>query len=123
MKIILDTNFILSCIVHKVDFLETEKFGELLIPIQVVDELKRKSEEGRGKDRDNACLALEIIRKNKSRLEKIKLEKKFVDAGINRYAEKNKNIAVATLDKELKRRLKGKARILTLKAKKKIQWA
>ena len=118
MEVILDTNFIMTCLKEKIDFTDAEKFGRVVIPEQVIDELEKKSKEGKVKDRDNAKLALDIIKKKK--LEIIKLERKFVDAGIKRYVSDSQDIIVATLDKELKKAVKGKAKILTIRARKKL---
>ena len=119
-KVILDTSFILSCVKEKKDFIQAEDYGEFLLPELVVKELKKKAEEGKGKEREVAELALEIIRKNKKKFRFIKLEKGYVDAGILKYAQDKERIIVATLDRDLKRKLKGKARILTLRARKKL---
>ena len=118
MKIVLDTSFILSCVKEKVDFLDVD--GKLLIPKQVILELEKISKEGEREERENASLALQIIDKNKEKVSVICLEKNNVDLGIIEYAN-GKNIAVATMDNELKRRLKNIARIVTLKKRKKIE--
>ena len=121
MEVILDTSFILSCLGKKIDFLEAERFGSLVLPLQVLNELD-KIKKKHGKESQQASLALQIIEKNKDKFKIIVLEKKFVDAGILAYAGKNK-VAVATLDKELKKELKGRARILAIRARKKLELA
>ncbi len=120
MEVLLDTNFILSCLKEKIDFLQAEQFGNLVLPLQVIDELRKKAEKGKRKEREVAKLALDIIQENKGNFKIIKLEKKFVDAGIVKYVQDKEKIIVATLDKELKKKLKGKTRILTLRARKKL---
>jgi rRNA-processing protein FCF1 len=119
MEVLLDTSFILTALKEKIDFLKAEEYGKLLLPKQVLEELKKLNKKARIKDRENARLALEIITKNKGKFKFIKLKKKYADAGIKRYI-KNKKVIVATLDRELKRELKGKAKILTIRAKKKL---
>lgn len=121
MKIILDTNFILTCVKEKVDFLDSDKYGELLLPKQVIQEIKKIEKKGERRNREDARLALKIIEKNKKELEIIDLGVHFVDVGIENYIT-GKEIGVATLDLKLKNRLKNKAKILTLKAKNKISW-
>ena len=113
----LDTNFIIECIKRKVDMFEID--GSLVIPQQVIIELEDIRAEGSLKDRTYAETALKIFGVNKEKISIVKLETKYVDMGITRYAEKNK-IVVATLDNELKEHLRGKARILTLAAGKKL---
>lgn len=116
MKILLDTNFIITSVKQKLDFQEKilELGAEIVIPEEVIEELKKISEkkDEKGKDKDSAKLALEIIKKNN--FQKIKLNNSNVDNGIVDYAKKN-NIIVATLDKELKKRTGGK--ILVIKDK------
>ena len=41
MEVILDTSFILSCLGKKIDFLEAERFGSLVLPLQVLNELDK----------------------------------------------------------------------------------
>jgi len=119
MEVILDTSFILTCLKEKIDFLEAEDYGELVLPMQVLEELDIFQDKGELKEREQAKLALDIIEKNKGKFKVVGLEKKFVDAGIKIYV-KGKKVIVASLDAELKRELKGKARILTIRARKKL---
>ncbi len=119
MEIILDTNFILECVKNKIDLLEVGEFGELVLPEQVLIELKNLAE-GKGREKEQARLALAIIEQNKHNFRMIILEKKFVDAGIIRYV-KGKKVIVATLDKGLKSALKGRVRILVIRARKKLE--
>src|SRR3989344_5151052 len=109
MKIILDTSFILSCVKEKADFLDSEKHGNLVIPKQVIKELEKISKEGEREEKENSCLALQIIEKHKEKFDILCLKKNNVDLGIIEYAQGKNDIAVATIDKELKRKLKGKA--------------
>tara|TARA_Y100000310_G_C20658072_1_gene803093 strand:+ start:1683 stop:2114 length:432 start_codon:yes stop_codon:yes gene_type:complete len=117
MDVLLDTSFILTALKEKLDIFQAEEFGDLILPEQVILELKKKAL-GNGKDNEKAKLGLDIIQKNKEKLKIINLDKKYVDAGIKRYAKKKK-IIVATLDKELKTQLKGTS-ILTIRGKKKF---
>jgi len=103
-KILLDTNFILSCIRNKIDFLEDLQLSgrKILLPIQVVNELKNIAKKGKYKFRQEAEFALKIL--EKASFEKIDLKNKYVDRGIRNFMLKNPSIIVATLDKELKRK-------------------
>lgn len=120
-KIILDTNFLLIPAVLKVDiFSEIERIEEskykLYIIDKTVDELKKIIEKQRGKHSSAAKMALQLISKKK--ISKIKTDsEKDVDSIIVDLAKKEK-IIVATQDKILKFRLKNKAQLITLKAKK-----
>jgi len=119
MEVLLDTSFIVSCVKIGIDFLSASEFGKLVLPEGVTDELIKLSEKGRGRSKEKALIALDIIRENKKKFKIIKLKGRYVDAGIVKYAEKKK-IIVATLDKELKKKLKGNVRILGIRAKKKL---
>jgi len=120
MEIILDTSFILSCLKEKIDFLDAENFGKLVLATQVLEELENLTEKDKAKEREIARLALKIIEKNKDKFKIIELERKYVDSGILKYVQGNTEVIVATIDKELKRKLKGIARILTIRARKKL---
>ncbi len=122
MEVLLDTSFILTCLKEKIDFLQAGEYGKLILPLQVIDELRKKTEKGKAKERETAKLALNIIQENKSNFKIIKLEKKFVDAGIKKYvSRKKKDAIVATLDKELKKAIKDKANILVIRGRKKFE--
>lgn len=120
MDVLLDTSFILTCLKEKIDFLEAEKYGDLILPRQVLEELIKISK-SRGRQKELALLALDIIRGNKNKFKIISLWREHVDAGIKRYAEKKgRKIIVATLDSDLKKALKGKSKLLVIRAKKKL---
>ena len=124
MDIILDTNFIISCVREKIDFLDILEFGKPVIPELVIEELEKLELEERGKDREIVKLAMKILNKRKSEFRLIKLEKKFVDAGIKVLVDKSFKegniIGVATLDRGLKSSISEKARIFSLISRKKL---
>lgn len=107
-KVLLDTNFILTCVKQKIDFFEELKLRSfrILIPENVIREIEKitKSKQKQA-DREIANLSLRII--NKYNFEKIKFKKRNLDNAIAEFANKNENIIVATLDRELKRKIKG----------------
>lgn len=119
-KAVLDTNFILTCAKQKIDFLDEVKLMglEVLIPEEVLEEIKRIM--GSGKKfhfRENARLALKIL--NKNEFKKIKLGTEDVDKGLVNFAEKNKDVIVATLDRELKKKIKRPK--LVIRGKKRLE--
>jgi rRNA-processing protein FCF1 len=122
MKILLDTNFLLTCLKQKIDFesIAEERFSEnieWIIPLEITEELvKIKENKGKTIDKNAADLALQLISKLKA--DKIKLGNQKVDDGIVNYLNKNNEIVLATLDKDLKKRVKN--RILTIKNKKSL---
>jgi len=98
-QIILDTNFVLTCIKQKIDFFEELVGNQILIPEQVLSELARLKT-------PNSGLALKLLEKNK--FKKINLEKgKTTDNKIINYARENPGIIVATLDREIKNKIKN----------------
>mgnify|MGYP001605073031 FL=1 len=108
-SVLLDTNFILSCIKQKIDFFE-ELFlrgYQVIIPNGVIDELKKLKQTS----------ALKLLEKNN--FMKITLTGKNVDDSIINYAKKNPDILVATLDKELNNKLKN--RKIIIRGKKKLE--
>jgi len=119
-KVVLDTNFILTCVKQKIDFLDEIKFMgiEILIPEEVLEEIKEIMRFGkRLYFRENAKLALKIL--NKNEFKKIKLGTADVDKGLVNFAAKNKDVIVATLDRELKKKIKKPK--LVIRGKKKLE--
>ncbi len=110
MKTLLDTSFILTAIRNKIDFFEQlEQDGfQIIIPEQVIKELKGLKKE----------LALKLLEKNKSKFKKIDLKSKNTDNGIIAYS-KDHNVIVATLDRELKGKVKGQR--MVIRGKKKLE--
>jgi rRNA-processing protein FCF1 len=96
-KIILDTNFIITCIKQKIDFFEELKYMgfHIIIPKQVIDELvklKRK-------------LELKIVEKHKADYQLIRFKRGYVDKGMIEFAQKNPKAIIATLDSDLKNKI------------------
>lgn len=119
-KAILDTNFILTCVKQKIDFLDEIKFMgiKVLIPEEVLDEVRKiMNSKKKLHFREDAKLALKIL--NKNGFKKIKLGTAHVDKGLVNFAEKNKDVIVATLDKELKKKIKKPK--LVIRGKKKLE--
>ena len=100
-EVILDTSFILTCVKQKIDFFEELKFMgmKVLIPRQVIRELENM------KTNDNAQLSLQILDKNN--FEEIDLIGKDVDKGLIAYAGNHSDIFVATLDREIKDKIRN----------------
>ena len=119
--IILDTSFILSCTKQKIDFfdyLKSEGYT-ILIPKQVLTELEKISlpDMKKASDQEAAALSLRIIMNNI--FDKIDLntalsplKRKSVDELIIDYANKNPSIILATLDREMQRKVKNKKLII-----------
>ena len=107
--VLLDTNFIITCIKQKIDFFE-ELYLEgyqIIIPDGVINELKKLKQNS----------ILKFLEKNN--FNKIILTGKNVDNSIINYAKKNPEIFVATLDRELQKKLKNKK--IIIRGKKKLE--
>lgn len=113
-KVLLDSSFIISATEKKIDiFNELQDYPEILIPEQVLEEIFRVSNSKQSaKNKRAAELALKIINLELTKFKKIDLGPGHTDKQIMKYLEKNPEILVATLDKEIKSKLKGKLIIL-----------
>lgn len=117
-QILLDTNFILTCIKQKIDFFEhLELMGlQILIPKQVIDEIEMIANSKKKLHfREDAKLSLVLLKK--SSFEKIDLGLQDVDKGIKRFAKQNPKIIVATLDKEIKDNIQNQKLVIMQKKK------
>ena len=123
MKILLDTNFIITSIKQKVGlFSQLEDLfpsPEIIIPDKVIGELERIKirKDVKGRDKEIAELALKIL--DKEKFTKITADGKVDDFIVN-YALANRELVIASLDREIRAKLKGKVRLLTLRDKKRV---
>lgn len=110
--VLLDTNFILSCIRKKIDFFNDLKFCgfKILIPYEVIEELKKIIETGGKKFHDESKIALNLFEKNS--FEKIRLNTKNVDNGIVKIAGEHREYIIATLDREIKNKIKNQKLVI-----------
>ncbi len=116
---LIDTSFILTCIRNKIDFFEEIKFMgiQILIPKQVIKEIKGIMNSRKNlQSKENAKLALKLLEKNS--FKEVDLEEKNVDKGIIKYSNKHDTI-VATLDREIKNKVKNSK--LVIRGKKKLE--
>jgi len=119
-KVILDTNFILTCVKQKIDFFEDIKFMgmQILIPKQVIRELESISNSKKKNHiRKNAKLTLKLLEKNS--FKKIDLKNKNVDKALIKIAKEDLELIIATLDRELKKKIKNQK--LVIRGKKKLE--
>jgi len=110
-QVLLDTNFILSCIRNKIDFFEELSEYKILIPKQVIRELKNLNEE----------FAIRVLEKHKRFFKIIGIKSNYVDKGIINFSKENPNTVIATLDKDLKNKIKNQK--LVIRGKKKLEIA
>jgi len=128
MKILLDTNFILTCAKRKIDFESlAEKLSdeplEWIVPQEVLNELGnlKDRKDLKGKDKESAALAFETLQSlDNCFVEKIsKKNIENIDIAIVNYLLKNEKIILATMDKGLKKRLAGR-KFLTVRGTKNL---
>lgn len=106
MKVILDTNFLIYCAKQKIDYAEEiEKLlnenYELVVPSSVIKELEElKLKAKKGKDKEAAALALQIIEFKK--IKKIETKEGAADESILKLAGKDKKNIVCTVDEEMR---------------------
>lgn len=93
-KVLLDTNFVISCLKNRIDFLEELYFKgfEVYVPEQVLRELENLKDY-------SAKTALNLL-KTKN-VKKVVLPVSYVDEGIARFCERHRDFILATLDREL----------------------
>lgn len=127
MQIILDTNFIITSIKNKIQIFEElqKEFpsDKILIPLEVIKELEKLKEDEKLslKEREYTKIAIELIKKYNPSI--VPLNSKDVDAGILKYAKQYNNVIIATLDRNLKEKIRivnKKVKFLTIKEKKRI---
>ena len=101
-QILLDTNFIITCIKQKIDFFDY-LYGEgytIFVPEQVINELEKLKQES----------ALKLLKNSK--FKKIALKGKIVDNSIINYAKENPTLIVATLDRELQKKIRNRKMVI-----------
>ena len=106
MEVLLDSNFIISCIKRKIDFLSQLKIlgFRVILPREVLQELKDLRLSSRHEERVAIDLAFQLIEKKE--VKKMKLGNKTVDLGL---IDKGKEGAyIATLDNNIKRIVQNK---------------
>src|SRR4030042_1041203 len=116
---VLDTNFILSCIRKKIDFFELiPQMGlKIIIPLQVLDELRKFTMQGRGNLKQEAKLSLVLL--ENQNFKRVDLYNRNVDNGIIKLANENPNYIVATLDRQIK--VKTKNQNLVIRGEKELE--
>ncbi len=118
----MDTNFILACVKQKIDIINSVDFlnekVDWVVPREVLNELESlKDRKGiKFSDRNSAKVGLEIIALLEPEI--IEIKNPNVDKGIADYLS-GKDILLATLDKELKKKVNNKK--LVIRGKKKFE--
>ncbi len=106
MEVILDTNFIISCIKNKIDFfshLEESGF-KVLVPREVIEEMKDIRLDVKHDERTAIDIALALL--NEKKIKKIKLGQGKVDDRLIEHGKKG--MYIATLDSYIRRSVPNK---------------
>lgn len=106
MEVLLDANFIVSCVKKKIDFIsELEGLGfKVLLPKEVFEEVKDLELNSDTETRTAVRVALELLEKRK--IKKTQLGKMPVDKGLIEMGKRGAYIA--TLDTVIKRQVPNK---------------
>jgi rRNA-processing protein FCF1 len=123
-QVLLDTNFMITSVKEKIDFFDKlERLGfKILIPKQVINELKIiVASKKKLRIRRDAKLILKILEKKKGRFRRVDLAKygKNTDNKIKGFGDKHRKIVIATLDKELKKKIQNPK--LVIRERKKLE--
>lgn len=113
MEVILDSNFIISCLKRKIDFisdLENQGF-KVFLPREVYQELKDLRLKVNQEDRMAVEIALKLFESKKTK--KISLGNMSVDKGL--IDKGKKGYYIATLDAAIKRSVKNRVFISSAK--------
>ncbi len=115
MQVLLDTNFIISCLMKRIDFMgELETLGfNVLVPREVMQELKdlRTSDKTSTQEREMVDVALNLL--NSKKIKKTKLGHRSVDQGL--IQKGLTGIYIATLDRVIKNKVPNKVVISSAK--------
>jgi rRNA-processing protein FCF1 len=90
------------------EYLELEGY-KILIPEKVIGELERLKKES----------ALRLLKKEEEKFHKISIPGKNVDNSIINFAKKNPEIVIATLDREIRKKIRNPK--MSVRNKKKLE--
>jgi len=113
MEVILDSNFIVSCVMKGIDFisqLEGKGF-KILIPREVIQEIKDLRNKVNRDEKMSIDVALELI--DRKKVKKVGLGEGRVDDWLVRKGKEG--VYIASLDKEIKRQVPNRVVILASK--------
>jgi rRNA-processing protein FCF1 len=108
MEVLLDTNFIISCLIKRIDFLEELKaMGfKVKVPREVLQELKDLKKENKTSPDERIMIDVAFKLLESKKVRKIKLGGRYADEGL--IAKGNEGYYIATLDRELKHKVPNK---------------
>jgi len=103
-QVILDTNFIITCVKQRIDFFhELRTMGfHIIIPKQVIQELEKLKR----------ALELKVLEKNRGFFRMIRFKRGYVDKGMVEFGNEHPRAIIATLDSALKKQLKNRIMVI-----------
>lgn len=103
MEVILDTNFIISCIRKRIDFIEElEKMGfKILLPLSVMQEMKDLKLTKRVSHEEKSAIEIAFQMFSQKKIKKTRIGNDGVDKGLIKKGKEG--VYIATLDREIKR--------------------
>jgi len=103
-QVLLDTNFIITCIKQRIDFFEEIPLMgiQIVIPEQVIKELEKLKRQA----------ALKLLENENDKFQTISIKGKIVDNYIINYARENPSMIIATLDEDIQKKIKNRKMII-----------
>ncbi|MFH1802790.1 MAG: hypothetical protein ABH864_05085 [archaeon] len=108
MEVLLDTNFIISCVLKRIDFLdELEGLGfKSRVPLGVLQEMKDLKKEGKTSHTERQAIDVAFALLEEAKVKKTRIGGKYVDEGLIQKGKKG--VYIATLDREIKHHVPNK---------------
>ena len=108
MEAILDTNFIISCVLKRIDFIEElENLGfKIKVPKEVLEELKDLKKESKTNHNERVAIDVAFQILDERKVKKIKVGGRTVDDGL--IQKGNDGFYIATLDRGIKVKIPNK---------------
>lgn len=121
MEVLLDTNFIISCVLKRIDFVEElEGLGfKVKVPRRVLQELKDLKTDKKSSRAERQAIDVAFAILDEKKIRKVRIGGSYVDDGL---IQKGKEGAyIATLDREIKHSVPNKVVIDAAARKLKIE--
>ncbi len=115
MEALLDTNFIMSCIVKKIDFLSQleEKGFKVVVPREVLQEFKDLKKESKISHEERTAIDIALQMLSSKDIKKITIGQGKVDDLLIKKGQEG--VYIATLDNGIKRKVPNKIVIFSSK--------
>jgi rRNA-processing protein FCF1 len=120
MDVLLDTNFIISCVLKRIDLLEElEGMGfKVKVPRGVLQEFKDLKKDNKIGHRERQAIDVAKALLDERKVKVVKVGGRYVDEGLIQQGKKGKYIA--TLDREIKNQVPNKVVIEAAKKRLKV---